>query len=51
MRVKGLAILLISVVFCDCTQAPPPLPQKQTQEQQQQQQKKDYSQPHTAWAP
>jgi hypothetical protein len=40
-----------AVALFGCTQAPPPPAQKQAQEKTQPQQKKDYSQPHTAWAP
>jgi hypothetical protein len=50
MSLKEAAILLISVALFGCTQSPPPA-QKQAQEQTKEQQKKDYSQPHTAWAP
>jgi predicted small lipoprotein YifL len=51
MNSKEVAILLISIALFGCTQAPPPPAQKQAQEQTKEQQKKDYSQPHTAWAP
>jgi hypothetical protein len=53
MTIRHLTILLVSVALLGCTPAPPPSAQKQASQEQAKAspKNKDYSQPHTAWAP